>query len=148
MKKIFRVLTGILLLYIFACQSNDPNHIAQESLKDELMVVHDEVMPRMGEIHKLKKQLKKLSSKSIEGTDNSDLEEIRNAIKDLEKADDGMMEWMASFKSPSKLRGEKSHDEIMNYLKDEKIKIEQVKVDMTKSIEQATKLVENHGEAE
>ncbi|MEZ4953438.1 MAG: hypothetical protein R2825_07665 [Saprospiraceae bacterium] len=147
MTKLLKILTAISLLSIFACQSNDPNHIAQENLKDELMVVHDEVMPKMGEIHKLKKQLKKLSTESsVE--ENGNLEEIKNAIYALEKADDGMMDWMANFKSPSKLRGEKSHEEIMAYLENEKEKIEQVKNDMMTSIERAKKLVEIHSTAE
>lgn len=140
MNKLLKISTAILLLSIIACQSNDPNHIAQESLKDELMVVHDEVMPKMGEIHKLKKQLKKLSTESTVG-ENGKVEEIKNTIRDLERADDGMMDWMANFKSPSKLRSEKSHEEIMAYLKNEKEKIEQVKNDMLQSIDQAKKLV-------
>ena len=65
-------------------------------------------------------------------------------IKYLEKADDGRMDWMGEFKSPSKLRGKKSHEEIMTYLKGEKVKVEQVKYDMLTSIKSATEVFDSY----
>ena len=52
---------AIVSLLLAACGTNDPNHLAQNELRDEVMAVHDEVMPKMGEIHRLKKELRKIS---------------------------------------------------------------------------------------
>ena len=111
------------------------------------MVVHDEVMPKMGEINNLRKKLIKLS-KSGQVGDTIQLSTIQEAIEYLEKADDGMMDWMGEFKSPSKLRGKKSHEEIMTYLKSEKVKVEKVKYDMLTSISTATEILDKHNEAQ
>ena len=133
-------LMSFIAILLFSCQSNDPNHIEQEKRHDEVMVVHDEVMPRMGEIHKLGKELKKVvKNNSVEN--DSILNEIKNTIKYLESADDGMMDWMHEYSRPSKLRKDKTHEEILAYLDEEMKKVEKVKYDINTSIENAQKLL-------
>lgn len=129
-----------MTLVLFSCESNDPNHMEEVAKHDEVMVIHDEVMPRMGEIHKLGKQLKKIvKNESVEN--DSILAEIKNTIKYLDEADEGMMDWMHGYSKPSKLRDKKSHEEIMEYLADEMKKVEKVKYDINTSIENAQKLI-------
>ena len=59
-----------------------------------------------------------------------------------------MMTWMSTFKQPSRLRGEMTHDEIMAYLAAEKIKIEKVRDDMLGAIAEATAMVESYSRPE
>ena len=66
---------------------------------------------------------------------------IETTLSSLEKADESMMEWMQNYKNPSKLRGEKTHEEIMTYLNDEKAKISNVKILMENSIKDGEALL-------
>lgn len=134
------LLLSLSLVLLVSCESTDPNHLEQEKLHDAVMVVHDEVMPRMGEMNKLRKGLKKLVENDA-SMEEPLKQEIMNAVTALEKADDGMMDWMAAYNKPSKLRGDKSHEEIMTFLKSEMKKVDKVKEDMLGSIEKAKNLL-------
>ncbi len=148
MKKILFMATMACLLFIASsCQSDDPNHIKEEALKDELMVIHDEVMPKMGEVNKLRNELVTLSEKS-NTTDSLAIASIKETIQYLEQADEGMMDWMGEFKRPSKLRKSKTHEEILAYLEDEKQKVQKVKEDINGSIEAAVAILEEYKKAE
>lgn len=137
---------ALMIMLLTACQSNDPQVIEQQALHDKLMVVHDEVMPKMGDMHKLRKKLVRISENT--NLPEGDLAAVKEAIVYLKNADDGMMDWMGAYNLPSKLRGQKTHAEIMEYLQTEKTKIEQVKYDMLTSISAATQLVEKFGGGE
>ena len=142
MKTFIRLSTLLVLLSILACQSTDPAHIKEEELAAKLMAVHDEVMPKMGEINSLRKKL--LQLKESETMSEDDKAVISESISYLEQSDDAMMEWMGTYKQPSKLRKEKSHEEILVYLKNEKVKIEQVKYDILSSISAAQALLKQN----
>lgn len=112
-----------------------PNYKTNETkqLFDEVMKIHDDVMPKMSDIHKLKKSLRS-TLKNEQLTDSLKTSVIL-LIKDLDTADDGMMDWMAEFKPPSDTA---PNEEIMQYLTAEKGKISSVSDDMLRSIKNAT----------
>ena len=89
------IFTAVLLA---ACGANDQNIETEDALRDEVFVIHDAVMPRMSEIVAFKGKLEALTTDSLKE------QEIKAAIMVLEKAEDGMMEWMAQFQQPNKLR--------------------------------------------
>ena len=73
------------LLLVFAC--GDTKKSTQEELHDKVMALHDEIMPKMGDIMKYKKQLNnKIDALIEEGTDvHADkIDELRNVVEDLE----------------------------------------------------------------
>ncbi len=118
-----------------ACQnSNNPDHQAEEQLHEEVMAIHDEVMPKMGEINKLSRELKEVAESSS-SYDESVKSIASQAVQQLEQADEGMMSWMEAYQSPSKKRGEMDHAAIMQYLEAEKQKIGTVKAQMLESIQ-------------
>lgn len=88
--KYFLFLFAFILL---ACNGSKPQHEESSNLYDEVMAVHDEVMPKMRDIRVLTKQLKKIDN-------YADNPQIMGAITQLSKADDAMMDWMAQFKIP------------------------------------------------
>lgn len=98
------------------------------NLEAEVIAIHDEVMPKMGDIHLAKKDLKKILTSSV---DDSTKAEILNLLSNLENADEGMMEWMHNWKVPE------SEPERTDYLLKEKDKITKVKSDMLNSLEAA-----------
>jgi len=60
----------------------------------------------------------------------------------LDKADEGMMDWMHGFQQLKKLQAAKSHQEILTYLEEQDGVIKQVGVDMTNSIKAGMDFVE------
>ena len=102
------------------------------TLESQVMAIHDEVMPKMGDIHIAKKQLKNLK---VDNLDDSLKTKILQLITDLDKSDEGMMQWMSEWNVPQK------DPEKTAYLEGEKIKITKVKVDMLSSIEAANEFI-------
>lgn len=91
---------------------------------DEVMVVHDEVMPKMSELSRLKKQLRQDSMKHAE------------LIATITKAEDGMWDWMHQL-TPLKTIKTMSEAEAKATLDQEMASITEVKRLMLESIETA-----------
>lgn len=104
---------------------------SENPLYQEVMAIHDAVMPEMGTIHAYKKELKILKNSF------SNENKILDAIQLLNQADDGMMDWMAAFKVPV------NKDSVQIYLEQEKIKIQKVSDDMYASMSSAKILIDS-----
>jgi len=114
---------SFLIILLFGCKGEFASQEVKHSY-ESVMEVHDEVMPEMSTINKLGRQLKKLDKKD---------EKVLGLIKDLEAADDGMMDWMSEFK----LNKKASTSEQLAYLTKEQVKIDQVSADMKTAIANA-----------
>jgi len=152
MKYLKILLLFSLIVPFFGCQENtnaeqkqsgEENAAGRDDekmLRDGIFVVHDEAMAKMGEIHRLKKQLRDISRNPSLTLDSITREEVTQVLVQLDNAGNGMMEWMASFKQPMTLRKQKSHDEIMTYLAEEKSKVDAVSTNISSSVDVAKKL--------
>lgn len=132
-----------LCVLLFAC--GEPMTEAQrlEDAKWEaVMANHDVVMPMMGTTNKVRKKLKK-ALKAKENLAGETVNKINALIGDLDKADEGMMDWMNGFQQLKKLQAEKNHQEILKYLDAQDGIIKQVGVDMTNSIKAGMDFVES-----
>jgi hemoglobin-like flavoprotein len=113
------------------------NNYSVTGLQTEIMSIHDSLMPAMGKMMHLKRQLKiRLEESNI--VDESKLKLLRNAVKSLEDADEAMMVWMRSYKTTYENMKE---TEIKNYLLKEKENINQLKEKMQESIKNAKGLL-------
>ena len=148
MKQYF-VLFSFISLLTFSCSSNnntaaDANQedlaAQEEALWDEVIVVHDEVMPKMGVINKTARELKALIDNTPDLSEENK-KTIEEAIKNLDDADEGMMSWMSGFKQLEKLRAEMNHEQIITYLNSEMEKISSVKKQMDSSLESGQTLL-------
>jgi hypothetical protein len=103
-----------------------------EALYNEVMKVHDEVMPKMNDIYKYQQQLKdKLKSPNLSATDK---EKINTILGRLDSAGNGMMVWMRQFDPiPDSLGEEKARI----YLEGEMEKVKRVREDIVQALEQA-----------
>ena len=132
MKKILLLSTALFALV--ACNKNKANDEAQEKkLIDEVMAVHDEVMPKGDELMSLKSKLDSVAKVS------SDSLKIKDLVAGLDSADNQMSDWMEAY-DPDIVKG-KSHEEIVKYFEEEKGKITQVKNLTNSSIEKAQKFL-------
>ena len=123
-------------IFVFICLISLFSSCREKStLEQEVIAIHDEVMPKLGELNKDRRNLQDLL-KSTE--DESVKTEILSAITALEKADDGMMEWMSDWKVPSDPELQKA------YLDKEMIRIKKVKTDMLESMKNAKLLKDKY----
>jgi hypothetical protein len=117
---------------VFACKAKNNNE-EMAKLFEEVMAVHDEVMPKMDAIHDTKKSLAKILS-------TSDSTQIFSIMKKLDNADEAMMVWMEEFDSDY---DKKTLEEQRIYLNTELEKIKKVKMSMLESIEEGNHLVQS-----
>ena len=127
---------------VVSCKSDEN---AVKKAEEDVFAIHDDVMGKMGDMMKLKKQLNQrvtaIDSTSQTGSAASTLqadEERAQAMrlrKDLTDADSVMMAWMIDYKADTLVK--LSNDDAMQYLSAQKEKIEDVKTKVNSSIEQA-----------
>jgi formate dehydrogenase maturation protein FdhE len=143
------------ILSLVACQPSAPQaqsnanghteeQIAQQEQKRlEVMAVHDAVMPEMSTINRLSRTLRPLVKEKMS---EDEQEILLDALKNLQQADEGMMNWMADFHNNlDVLRDSMDHQAIMSYLGAEFEKIKVVDTQMRSSIETGKKLVDQYG---
>ncbi len=115
-------------LFFIACKNKDnisiekvPTSSSVNNIYDEVMKIHDEVMPKMSEVHRQKRKLTKL----LKHADGKYIikEEIEPTILFLEKADESMMTWMNEFDSNKKNLDTQASTE---YFKSQKQEIEKI----------------------
>ncbi|MEO1049069.1 MAG: hypothetical protein AAFX87_00470 [Bacteroidota bacterium] len=118
----------------------------ESTLRNEVLVVHDTAMARMDQIHDLKQQLITALDglgDALKPVGDERRKAIREIIDELEGADNGMMSWMHDFTPKLRELDAMSHEEAMNFLKEEMKKIEKVSVDIDKAIERAENELSN-----
>ncbi len=139
MNKLKTLFLAVVVAFVaIACESGPTEEEQQNSLKDEVMEIHDEVMPKMGEMNTLKNEL--LADADSLSADSSNVEnlelsiDLRQIASELEEANKSMMDWMRNYKPTF---DEQTHEEIMQYLEDQKVKAGEVKTKILTSIEKA-----------
>ncbi len=111
----------------------------QQKKWEEVMAVHDEVMPRMSEVNRLTEQLKE----RMETAPEAEKQELSQAVQQLEAADKGMWDWMYGIKQLGELRDSLAHEGIVEYLNTEEKKIAEVRDQILSSIDNAKALVDD-----
>lgn len=84
----------ISLALIVSCSNSKEAEL--NKLKDEVMVVHDEVMPLMDPLYQIRRDLQKEINKDTAKVSSRTRETIL-AIQEIQKAEDAMMGWMRNF---------------------------------------------------
>ncbi len=127
----FVLIFGVVLL-VNCSHSDNPE---RQKAFDEMMEVHDEVMPEISTINKLSRQIKK----KISATANQDsLIMMKATLTRLEEAEEGMMDWMHELDVP----GKKVEDaKAIAYMQKEKDKISIVSQKMKKAIQSGKSLL-------
>lgn len=150
--KIVRPRTVIALticIVIASCSSSaDPDeqekidHI--ESVLDESIKFHDEVMPLMSEMGSLRIQiLQRLDSSAADTLNKSHYLEVANALK---TSSDAMMEWMKNFSKPPRAEDLQNYeaselDSILNVQKDQLEDIDRINQKMKQAVADGRQLV-------
>ena len=106
-----------------------------QKLYNEVMKVHDEVMPKMNDIHKLKMSIREKIEKNpnLPKTERLKLDAM---YAKLDSANEGMMVWMREFRPLPDSVGE---EKAKAYLENEMQRVNKVRDNMLKAIESAQK---------
>ncbi len=138
MKRIFfpLLLLGFVLSFA-ACDNSDKE--AESKLNQEIMKVHDEVMPKMSELNRMKRQIGEF--KDAVPDDNAEMKDsLINAILMLAKTEDNMNDWMGGYKYPNP---DIKHEEMMKYLKGKQDTIKQISNEIFMTIAIGNGLLKN-----
>ncbi len=119
----------VLPMVLSSCESPKAK---EEKLAKEVLQLHDEVMPKMQDMMRLKKELKK-NIKDLDSI-SKEVEDVNKMIGNLDQADKDMMDWMHNYNGAQDLY---THEEIMQYLQAEKAKMEKIKEDTDNAINAA-----------
>ena len=141
MKLSIKTLLLVSLLVAAACQqsSDDHHHNHDQTedspnkvLYDQVMDVHNEVMPKMDDLLKAKGALmKKLETPGIS---EAGKKEINEKIARIDSASEGMMVWMRQFNPIPDSLGE---DKARQYLESEMVKVKKVREDILAALKGA-----------
>ncbi|WP_422857929.1 hypothetical protein ACOKFD_10740 [Flagellimonas sp. S174] len=106
---------------------------------EQVMAIHDEVMPKMGKLGKLVGELKS----KVDTTEVGQQYEV--AMKDLQDANKAMMDWMMNFgnrfDSDEILEGKALTEQKQQWLDEEEEKVKVLKEQINSSIEKAESLL-------
>jgi hypothetical protein len=127
-----------LVFFWTACQNSTPKE-DYKSLFDEVMAIHDAVMPKTDDIYKLKRKLNEYRADLDKEKNSAERQLLTDAILRLEKANDSMMDWMNAFDADYE---KKSPADIKPYLLSEKQKITAVSDSMLHALADGQKLLE------
>lgn len=125
----------------------DPHHAHGDERVAEVMAIHDSIMPKMQDLHNLKKEftlrIEKADSTLAKGANALAKSEKKSAEQlklQLEQADEAMMDWMHHYNADTldQLDSEKA----TLYVAEQKKKIEQVRDLMKATQQQAEKFLQ------
>jgi hypothetical protein len=120
-----------LVWFLAACDGNLKKE--NEVLKEEVIAIHDEVMPLMGDLKNYQKQVeKRISQADSLGITPEEVANLKAIALDLGNSFEGMFVWMRQFKTSF---DEMPDEQVRDYLLEQKILVEKVNADIKKSIE-------------
>jgi hypothetical protein len=139
--KLLKIIFALMLVFFVAtsCKKEIKETTVENSQMQEVLAIHDEVMPKMGTIGKLITQM----DEKIKETDST--EAFVNASLYLKDSHKEMMDWMKnfgdSFDSDEILKGKSLTDEKQKLLEEEEAKIKALRDKMNFSIITAEELL-------
>lgn len=105
----------------------DPN----QALYNQVMDIHDEVMPKMDGLYKLKKQLQDSIAKTPVMMEETK-KELERTIQQLDSASNSMMVWMRQFNPPTDSTSEEA---LREYLEAQLEMVKKMREDVMEALE-------------
>ncbi|MBX2956418.1 MAG: hypothetical protein KF846_09690 [Cyclobacteriaceae bacterium] len=132
MKKLLILFASLIILFT-SCSPKKTEEDTNKVLYNQVMDIHDEVMPSMDELYKLKKQLTEKIENSPDLVEEK-RQEIEQTILLIDSASKGMMRWMREFKPE-----EYKEVELTKYLESEMKRVQTVKETMQDALDKGRK---------
>jgi len=130
------IVSIILCVGMFTVGCQNP----QQKLQQEVMDIHDEMMPLIREkIRPTQEKLTSMIKEAEQKKDSSSVNKYTTAYQQLDLADKAMHDWMNQFKTPTI---EMPKEDAMKYLEDQKIKVIKMKEVMETNINAAREVID------
>ena len=126
MKTLSKIMFIVVLGSSLGCQKTE------RSLYDQVMDIHDEVMPKMNDLYKLKKHLQDSIAKTADITEDQK-REMEQTIQELDSASKVMMVWMREFNPPD----QKDKETFNKYMESELVKVKKMQEQVMTTLEKA-----------
>lgn len=136
---------GMITSCIESQESTATEDAEVEVLYEEVMYIHDDVMPKMGAINQYQEEIKVLLADEEILKDDEKHTQLKTMLTDLNDAEKAMWDWMHNF---SDLYGQaNTKDEKLDYLSKEKEVISIVRDEMLTSIKNAEDFIASQNDA-
>jgi hypothetical protein len=123
----------LLSVYLLLSACADSQEKSNEELRQEVIAIHDEVMPEMGPLKLYRTEvldkIRELSEDSIQN--ESKIQELQVLEQDLHDAFEEMFVWMRQFKRSYE---EWDEEKTTQYLLEQKVWIEKVNADIKEAL--------------
>jgi len=123
MKMIVKLMVIVLIGTMANCGEKE------KSLYDQVMDIHDEVMPKMNDIYKMKKSLQDSIAKTPDMPEETKLK-FQQSIFRLDSAGNSMMSWMREFNPPE--AGDK--EAFNKYMETELVKVKKMREEVMRAL--------------
>jgi Mg2+ and Co2+ transporter CorA len=118
--------------------SSDNGDNPNQALYDQVMDIHDEVMPKMEDLYKMKKDLQDKIANSPDMVVEQK-KELEDMISNLDSANNAMMDWMHNF---NPLPDSVDQEAAREYLENEMERIKRVRDQTNETLEKAKSIAE------
>ncbi len=127
-------------MLVLACAN--PLIEANKAMRAQIIGVHDEVMPKIGQLMSLeKKALAQADSLfAQDSTASTNIEAMRSLAGQLNQAHEGMFVWMRKYSLDEE---GKTPEELKTYLDEQLVKVNQVNAYIKAALEQAASKLKN-----
>lgn len=132
----------ILLFSMLVLACANPLIETNKEMRAQIIEVHDEVMPKIGQLMSLeKKALAQADSLfTQDSTATTDIEAMRSLAGQLNQAHEGMFVWMRQYSLDEE---GKTPEELKTYLDEQLVKVNQVNADIKVALKQAASKLKN-----
>lgn len=132
-----------LILSLFLLQACGPSLQDQNlELRAQVIAVHDEVMPKMGQLKSLEKEAIQ-KTEELNGQDSTQsvkILELRTLASELDQAYEGMFVWMRQYEAED---GDQSPEQIQAYLNEQMVLVTKVNEDIKSALAKADSLLKD-----
>lgn len=118
-----------------AAQQDSTAPTPLKTLEQETMRIHDEAMAEMADMNRVRREMKDFMARARMTPEA--MKQWQQTLTDIEKAEEGMMNWMAAYKEPA---GQAEAD-ALKYLQEQKEKIAQNQADIRAATAAGKKLL-------
>ena len=126
----------ILLLSFLVLSCANPLIEANKEMRAQIIGVHDEVMPKIGQLMSLEKKALAQADSLLtqDSTATDEIEGMRSLAGQLNQAHEGMFVWMRQYSLEEE---GKTPEELKTYLDEQLVKVNQVNGNIKAAMEQA-----------
>ncbi len=136
------ILLAFPVLLLSACTGEGESEaLEQKKLEETVLAKHDSAMAQMGDIYKLRRNLRTLrDTLEAQQADTARLHMLERQLEGLSQADKVMMDWMHNYHAPDSLKPQ----EAMTYLQQELQKIKRVQIVMDSTLKAAQQTYQSY----